>query len=97
MEGLITGRIVHYVLSDADVETIERSRLTASPGFSGNRTSPGDHVPAMVVNVLLDSPTGMANLTCFLDGHDTHWAASRQFDAEGKQLTWHWVERVDGD
>ena len=92
MEGLITGRLVHYVMSDADVSEIRRNR--EGRGFTGNEVKEGDHVPAMVVNAF-DSPTGMANLTCFLDGHDTHWATSRKYGLDGEPLTWHWIERDD--
>ncbi|KKL62877.1 hypothetical protein LCGC14_2180750 [marine sediment metagenome] len=105
MEGLITGRVVHYVLSDGDVSEIRRRRegrmkdgLTFS-GFQGNSVEVGQHVPAMVVCVF-DTPgdlqaPGMVNLTCFLDGHDTHWATSRKYGLDGEPLTWHWIERDD--
>ena len=105
MEGLITGRVVHYVMSAADVSEIRRNRGRCrpdpeSPRFTGNEVKEGAHVPAMVVCVF-DTPgdlqaPGMVNLTCFLDGHDTHWATSRKYGLEGEPLTWHWIERDDG-
>lgn len=92
------GRIVHYVLSEADAEAVNRRRDdfdTATPGHTGlqahvgNRAEAGQVFPATVVRTFGGDA---ANLQVSLDGTDTYWATSRQ---EGDQPgTWCWPPRV---
>jgi hypothetical protein len=79
------GRIVHYVLTEDDVE-----------GLQGNHSSIGAHRPALVIAVY---PTG-CNLSVTLDGPNdspsdnvaTHlWAGTVPEGTEPG--TWHWPER----
>jgi len=109
MEGLIEGRIVHYVLNDNDAGSVNQKRA-ASFGYSpdapkgaqmhlGNRAMAGEHCPAIVVRVWPheygDDKPG-ANLQVFLDGNDSLWVTSAKFaEPEAIELgTWHWVEKA---
>lgn len=94
------GRIVHYRLSKADVEAINRRREDAiaaaaarqASGYQvhvGNKVIEGDVVPAIVIRVC--GRMGV-NAQAFLDGNDTLWLTSR---AEGTGPgTWSWPPRV---
>jgi len=83
------GRIVHYVLSHGRY--------------------PGSHRPAIIVNVWDENPTinSLVQLQVFTDCTNDYakgegngstgimWATSVHYDeAEKKQGTWHWPERV---
>jgi len=98
------GRIVHYTLSESDVEQINRRRSdygaflrhrhegSEETGFQahvGNQVAAGEVYPAVVVR-----PFGSttANLQVLLDGSDTYWATSR-VEGEGPN-TWSWPQRV---
>lgn len=91
------GRIVHYTLTEADAEAINRRRPDGSRGTDGqgavvhvgNHASAGQVYPAMVVRVF-DAP--YANLQVHLDGNDTYWACSRS-EGEGPGF-WCWPPRV---
>ncbi len=90
------GRIVHYVLSNQDAETIN---ILNSPGisaplgyssFQGNPAFGGQICPAIVV-ATFNAPVQTVNLQVFLDGNGSFWAASRH---EGDGCgTWHWPDR----
>ena len=86
------GRIVHYTLTEGDVNAIRNQRLAANLGaYLYNQVRVGDVYPAMVVRVF-DPSTTTANLQVFLDGVDSYWATSRQEgDGEGH---WAWPARV---
>lgn len=91
------ARIVLYVLSQADCDSIEASRarmaelLQISAGQIGNSVKPGDIVPAIIVRAWSDT---CVNAQAILDGGDTHWLMSRSLDAEKSHQSWHWPERV---
>lgn len=91
MSGTPTiGRIVHYRLSDQDIELIaDRRRET---GEQGNAARPGDVYPAMVVRTFGDILN--VNLQVFLDGPDTLWVTSRGYSVETEGC-WFWPPRVD--
>lgn len=92
MEGLIEGRIVHYVPAEHDA-WLEKA------------CKEGRHLAAMVVRVW---GNGVVNLLVFPDGtndvpqaerYDSRvisglWFTSRAHDASGTPGTWHFPERV---
>jgi hypothetical protein len=105
--GLIEGVIVHYVMSESDVMTMESHRqIAAFDGRDfpanvrsnvGNYASPGQHLPMIVVVVWPnefgpDQPG--VNGQLFLDGNDTMWITSARHDESGAPGTWHWIERA---
>ena len=100
MKGVTKGRIVHYVLTEADAAAITSRRTGAGHGenwpegamaHTGNPAVVGEHVPAMIVEVFMAK--GCVNLQCFLDGNDSFWATSRMFDEKEKTPgTWHWID-----
>jgi hypothetical protein len=107
-DGLTEGRIVHYVISEADAAAINRRRISDVSYFEnllagvqthvGNYVVAGEHFPAIVVRVwpfeFVDHPG--VNLQVFLDGNDQFWATSVDYsDPSEIQLgTWHWPERA---
>lgn len=72
------GRIVHYILSEADVGRVKNSRLVHGPDRSGNYVAEGQIYPALIVRVWAEQPTEdtQVNLQVFLDGNDTLWVTS---------------------
>lgn len=98
------GRIVLYVLSQQDCDTIQASRqrtaelLQIHPSQIGNPVTPGDIVPAKIVRVWSET-SGCMNGQAILDGSDSLWLMSRNLDtaAEGEPKThgtWHWPQGV---
>ncbi len=91
------GRIVHYTLTEADAEAINRRRPNGPMGHNGNgsvvhagnHAAEGQVYAAMVVRTF-DGP--YANLQVFLDGNDHYWATSRS-EGEGPGF-WFWPPRV---
>lgn len=82
------GRVVHYRLSEQDVQQITQRR--ARTGDTGQENRAGDICPAIVTNVWM---TGEANLKVLLDAQDDHWPPSRtEGDTPG---TWSWLSRPD--
>ena len=85
------GRMVHYTVSEQDVEQIMRQR-TAGKSIAERmmvQVHVGAVYPAMSVSVW--SPSS-ANVQVFLDGNDVFWATSR---SEGTEPgTWAWPPRV---
>jgi hypothetical protein len=94
MDGLTTGRMVHYVLSYEDAKQINRRRTDSgsihkrmdsgtwpegAQAHIGNAVDMGEHVPAVIVYVWSDS--GMVNLKCLLDGNDDYWASSIPYES----------------
>jgi hypothetical protein len=78
MEGLTEGRMVHFVLEDG--------------------RHAGEHRPAIVVKVW-NKDVGLVNLQVlcdgtndYLNGKDTRWVTSAEYDESGKPRTWHWIE-----
>ncbi len=108
MEGLVEGRIVHYILGEEDTIQINRRRVPGaghSKNWSmgaqahvGNPVVKGEHYPAIVVKVWLhefgDEPG--VNLQVFLDGNDSFWALSKRYsEPKNEELgTWHWIEKA---
>ena len=97
------GRIVHYVLSALDADTINRRRVPGvghSEGWPegaqahvGNPAYAGGIVPAIVVwphNNAVQSFNGQA----FLDGNDVLWITSVYYDESEQHGTWHWPPQV---
>ncbi|MGI5290898.1 hypothetical protein ACQEVF_47350 [Nonomuraea polychroma] len=102
------GRIVHYQLSDADADAINRRRddyeafqrgrnpaLPGQLGASGHIAHIGNRVmtgDTFPAMIVRTFGSSYANLQVQLDGNDTYWATSR---AEGDQPgTWTWPPRA---
>lgn len=95
---LSVGRIVLYRMNSYDCEEVNRRRKdawdqiewhrtnkTGAQVHFGNKASPGQVFPAVVVATW---STTLANLQVLLDGNDTFWATSRgQGDDHGQ---WQW-------
>ena len=102
MDGLIEGRIVHYVLRKQDADDINRRRQISVDSqpygaqiHKGNVAREGDHVPMMVVKVWpneFGEGVPGVNGQCFLDGTDQFWVTSARF-GEGPG-TCHWIEKA---
>lgn len=107
MEGVMEGRIVHYVLTDSDAEQINRRRVpgvghaenwpAGAQAHVGNHVMAGEHFPAIIARVFPkeygDEPG--CNLQVILDGNDSYWATSVKHDGDPLNLgTWHWPERM---
>jgi len=107
MEGLIAGRICHFVLDAGDAEKINKRRSDAelhmnihrrnSNGVQvhvGNKVSEGDVYPMMIIRVW-SQDSGLVNGKVFLDGNDDYWTLSVYFNEDiAKEHTWHWIPRV---
>jgi hypothetical protein len=93
MEGALMipslGRIVHYRLTDRDVETINKRRddfasHRGRDGYTdtgyiahfGNPPVPGQVFPAAIVRTWGNRSASVANLKVFLDGSDDLWVTS---------------------
>lgn len=108
MDGLVEGRIIHYVLRKQDADSIVLSRQIGIMGNMGlpndvkrnrgNWCNEGDHVPMMIVKVWPDEfgkDNPGVNGQCFLDGNDQMWITSSKYDESGKEPgTWHWIEKA---
>lgn len=94
-----TGLIVHYKLSAADCEQINRRRDDSkrhfqdntgdAPGWIahvGNRANPGEIVPLMIVRVW---PGDRVNGQVTLDGNDSLWVCSACQGHMDGQWSWH--------
>lgn len=91
------GRVVHYVLSEADAAAIEGTRreFTSMMGahvHRGNTASAGDIFPAMAVSVFSEGDDPPVNFQVFLDGNDTYWATSRHESPDAFPGNWHWPQ-----
>lgn len=89
MQKPTIGRIVHYTLSEGDVEVINL-RVPQHQGLMvRNTVAAGQTYPAMIV-ATFDGEH--ANLKVFLDGQGDYWATSRgPGDEPG---TWAWPPRA---
>lgn len=100
MNGVIAGRIVHYVLSEGDADKVNTMHgVDTEFGFStgyqrhvGSKMEAGEHVPAMIVKICSDE--GMVNLQCLLDGNDSLWVTSCRYSEKPESGLWHWMERA---
>lgn len=85
------GCIVHYTLTDSDVEQIARRRADASNSLEwhrenktgaqihvGNPVSAGDVYPLLITRVWSDQPNEHTSVNgqVFLDGNDSLWVTS---------------------
>lgn len=95
------GRIVHYKLTVADGEAINRRRVKGAghgdnwpegaQAHVGNPASAGQIVPAIVVSQLTND-LSVVNAQALLDGNDSLWLTSvHQGTAEGE---WSWPPRA---
>lgn len=81
------GRIVHYRLSEQDVERINAMRADA--GGSGNTHNVGDVVPLIIVRVWGSEETSAFNGRAILDGpHPDLWVTSTCFGDGPRQCAW---------
>src|SRR5437899_5120179 len=98
-DGLKPGRIVYFVFDEQSIAEVRAYCLKT--GSTCNPIQIGDRYPAMVVRVWQGTSV---NLKVMLDGTDTYWATSVEFDAgtpavtrgttqytEYKLRTWHWM------
>ena len=87
---LTKGRIVLYKLSRNDCDKAEEMTRVSGVNHPGNRPSPGEVVPAIVVVAWNDH---MFNGQAFLDGRLTLWLTSvREGDGQGE---WMWPTHED--
>jgi hypothetical protein len=98
MDGLMIGRIVHYVLTDVDAYEVNRSRndsymANSTRAYVGNLARRGDHLPAIVTWVP-NKERGYINAQVLLDGNDSMWVTTRSYSEELEPGTWHWAERA---
>lgn len=93
------GRIVQYVLTKDDAQSINQKRAPLTgPDWparaivnKGNPVSGGDTYPMMITRVW-SAETGMVNGQVFLDGNDVLWVTG--VDPGEGQRHWHWPERA---
>ena len=96
------GRIVHYRLTQLDVDVINRLRADAMKHLPahqehadgtqihvGNSVAAGDVYPLVITRVWNEHGV---NGQVLLDGNDTYWATSRVEGDEPGQ--WQWPPRV---
>lgn len=85
------GRIVHYVLNEAEAELLRAAHEPAI-GRTLNTPRAGQPYPAMVTAVF---GPATVNLVVRLDGAAEWWATSRLLaDDEHTAGRWHWPPRV---
>lgn len=102
MTAPTVGRIVHYALTAADAEMINRRRAdydahrrsqprpaTGHIAHVGNHAAEGDVCAATIVRTF---DGHAANLQVHLDGNDTYWATSRT-EGDGAGF-WSWPARA---
>jgi len=103
MNGVIPGRIVHYVLTDQNAVVINTSRLARTGNLlgvqyhEGSHASEGDHVPMIMTGIFQNyfGPGQPAvNGQCFLDGNDSLWVRNCRYDENKTAGTWHWIEKA---
>lgn len=95
------GRIVHYMLSAADAEQVNKRRNDSwdnrarhredSLGYvvgTGNTVLEGHVFPMMIVKVWGNHPGASVNGQVFLDGNDTLWVTSVAQGPNARQYTW---------
>jgi hypothetical protein len=104
MNGIVAGRIVHYVLTNDEAQVINQRRAKMqldSPDQDknlpvGNTVLAGDHMPMIITAVFpnYDGPGKTAvNGQVFLDGNDSLWVTSRLFSERDAVGSWHWMEK----
>ncbi len=104
MKDLTEGRIVHYVLTAADADAVNRRRTNnadiqdrlksgvwpvGAQAHIGNPARPGQHLP-MMVTLIAQVVLGTVNGQVTLDGNDQLWVTNVSYDPAGTPGTWHW-------
>lgn len=96
------GRIVHYTLSEADAEQVNRRREDADiylrkiwPGersgkqvHTGNNVAAGDVYPMVIVRTWGSTPESVVNGQVLLDGNDTLWVTSVGCGEGQRRFVW---------
>jgi hypothetical protein len=95
------GRIVHYCISSADAEQINRRRndahskvawhrenKTGSQVHVGNSVAEGDVFPMVITKVWGDTETSCVNGQVMLDGNDLFWATSVAVGVGPRTFAW---------
>lgn len=88
MEGLIEGRIVHYVLSNGEHRPAIVVRNWSNPFLPGSDGR---------VNLIVfaDGTNDSGAVSGNVSDQGLFWATSAHYDPEGtKHHTWHWIERA---
>ena len=88
MDGLIEGRIVHFVLADGRSPGEHRPAIVVKVWRNTDNTPPAN---------------GCSNLQVFTDGEGGNyndglprllWQTSVLYDPDGAPGTWHWIEKA---
>lgn len=83
------GRVVLYTLTVREADEVNRRRDFSANNHYGNKASPGDVYPMVIVKVWDDQSV---NGQVHLDGNDLHWVTSVTDGIGGGH--WTWPERV---
>lgn len=98
------GRIVHYTLSEADAEAVNRRREDSyqhthrTPGVTvqgtgdqrhiGNRAEAGQVYPMLITRPWGSTPESSVNGQVFLDGNDVLWVTSVSAGEGQRRFAW---------
>lgn len=98
------GRIVHYTLSEADAQQINKLREVANRRYRpqdpswrepagdqrhmGNNVQEGDVYPMMITRIWGSTPESCVNGQVFLDGNDVLWVTSVAVGEGVRRFTW---------
>jgi hypothetical protein len=82
------GRIVHYRLSEVDVESINTRRHQYNGLLAGNPVKKGDVFPMLITEDWGAHGPQAVNGQVFLDGNDTLWVTSRMVGEESGSFFW---------
>lgn len=85
------GRIVHYTLSDQDVERVNGLRKIRD--VTGNTVEPGQVYPLLIVRTWGETSESSVNGQVFLDGDDVLWVTSRSVGDGPGYFSWPVVKR----
>ena len=100
MDGVIEGRIVHFMLSAQDAAEINKKRAqvdwsnvpqNGTQMHVGNHVEAGEHIPMIIVKVW-NKELGYVNGKLFLDGNDDFWVTS--VSPGNEPHSWHWIEQT---
>lgn len=88
MDGLIAGRIVHYVLSNGQHRPAIVVRDWSDPHVTGS-----DGMVNLIV--FADGTNDAGAILGIVSPPGLFWATSAHYDAAGTiHHTWHWIEKV---
>lgn len=88
MEGLIEGRIVHYVLSNGQHRPAIVVRDWSNPDLPGS-----DGMVNLIV--FADGTNDMGAVGGTYTAQGIFWATSAHYSPDGTEHhTWHWIERA---